>query len=367
MDWEHEYDVVVIGSGAGGLTAAVTARARGLSALVVEKTDRFGGSTSLPGGACWGPNNLNLEQPGRRDTPQNPRAYLDATVGDRVPAERKDAYLARGPEMLRFLHDNTRWVRFVYTPGYSDYYPELPGGKAEGRSVEPCIVDGRRLGPEFGRLRRAGLPTYGLTMTSADFGKLNMVTRTWKGKRTAVRVGMRAAGALLTGRRLLSLGEALVARLRLALAEAGGELLAGAVAPARLTRVGEEDDRADDAVGERVGVAVRVVGLRALVTLVVRFVGDERDGTVVAAERGSCEREAAGRVAVRLADRVAPALRVAAVVDLVEDHQRASRRRAGMMLERVGGALRVRDHDTVVVRRRLSGRVGEVGVERDAV
>ncbi|WP_301174546.1 FAD-dependent oxidoreductase [Actinomadura geliboluensis] len=224
MDWEHEYDVVVIGSGAGGLTAAVTARARGLSALVVEKTDRFGGSTSLSGGAIWVPNNLYLEQAGRRDTPENARAYLDATVGDRVPAERKDAYLARGPEMLRFLHDNTRWVRFVYTPGYSDYYPELPGGEAEGRSVEPCIVDGRKLGPEFGRLRRAGLPTYGLTMTSADFGKLNMVTRTWKGKRTAVRVGIRAAGALLTGRRLLSLGEALVARLRLALAEAGGEL-----------------------------------------------------------------------------------------------------------------------------------------------
>jgi 3-oxosteroid 1-dehydrogenase len=224
MDWEHEYDVVVVGSGAGGLTAAVTARARGLTSLVVEKTDRFGGSTSLSGGAIWVPNNLYLEQAGQRDTPQNARAYLDATVGDRVPAERKDAYLARGPEMLRFLHDNTRWVRFAYTPGYSDYYPELPGGKAEGRSVEPCIVDGRRLGPEFGGLRRAGLPTYGLTMTSADFGKLNMVTRTWKGKRTAVRVGMRAVGALLTGRKLLSLGEALVARLRRALAEAGGEL-----------------------------------------------------------------------------------------------------------------------------------------------
>ncbi|MEV5828984.1 FAD-dependent oxidoreductase [Spirillospora sp. NPDC052242] len=221
---EHEYDVVVVGSGAGGLTAGLTARLRGLSAVVIEKTDRYGGSTALSGGAIWVPNNLYLEEAGQRDTPENARAYMDATVGERVPAARKDAYLARGPEMLRYLHDRTRWVRFVYTPGYSDYYPERPGGKPEGRSVEPCIVDGRRLGPEFARMRRAGLPTYGLTMTSADFGKLNMVTRTWKGKRTAARVALRAVGALLTGRRLLSLGEALVARLRLALAEAGGEL-----------------------------------------------------------------------------------------------------------------------------------------------
>ncbi|WP_067168741.1 FAD-dependent oxidoreductase [Microtetraspora niveoalba] len=224
MAWDHEYDVVVVGSGAGGLTAALTARLHGLSALVIEKTGRFGGSTALSGGAIWVPNNLYLEQAGERDTVENARAYLDATVGDRVPAVRKDAYLRRGPEMLRFLHDRTRWVRFEYTPGYSDYYPEYPGGRSQGRSVEPSIVDGRLLGPEFARMRRAGLPTYGMTMTSADFGKINMMTRTWVGKRTSMKVAMRGVKALLTGQRLLSLGEALVARLRLALAEAGGEL-----------------------------------------------------------------------------------------------------------------------------------------------
>src|SRR5688500_18091075 len=95
---EHEYDVVVVGSGAGGLTAGLTARLRGLSALVIEKTDRYGGSTALSGGAIWVPNNLYLEEAGQRDTPENARAYMDATVGERVPAARKDAYLARGPE-----------------------------------------------------------------------------------------------------------------------------------------------------------------------------------------------------------------------------------------------------------------------------
>ncbi|MFB4317663.1 FAD-dependent oxidoreductase [Actinomadura sp. 21ATH] len=224
MDWDHEYDVVVVGSGAGGLAAATTARLRGLSALVVEKTGRYGGSSALSGGAIWVPNNVYLERAGERDTLENARAYMDATVGDRVPADRKDAYLRRGPEMVEFFDRKTSWVRFMYTPGYSDYYPEAPGGRPQGRSVEPCIVNGKRLGPEFRNLRRAGLPTYGLTMTSADFGRLNMVMRTWKGKRTSLAVGLRAVKALLTGQKPLSLGEALVARLRLALQEAGGEL-----------------------------------------------------------------------------------------------------------------------------------------------
>ncbi|MGI5164094.1 FAD-dependent oxidoreductase [Spirillospora sp. CA-253888] len=224
MDWDHEYDVVVVGSGAGGLTAAITAGLHGLSALVAEKASVYGGSSSLSGGGVWIPRNVFLEEAGVADTAEDARAYLEATVGDRVPAERKEAYLARGPEMMRFLRDRTRWVRFTWAKGYSDYYPERPGGRPTGRSVEPAIVDGKLLGPELARMRRAGLPTYGMTMTGYEFGKINMITRTWQGRATALKVGLRGVRALLTGRRPLSLGEALIARLRLALADAGGHL-----------------------------------------------------------------------------------------------------------------------------------------------
>ncbi|MEV7524521.1 FAD-dependent oxidoreductase [Streptomyces sp. NPDC091371] len=248
---EYEYDVVVVGSGAAGLAAAVTARLRGLTALVVEKTDKYGGSTALSGGAIWVPGNLHLDRAGLADTYDKARAYLDATVGDRVPAARKDAYLAHGPRMVREFHDRTD-IRFMYTPGYSDYFPEAQGGMAQGRSIEPCIVDFKRLGVLRHDMRRAGLPTYGLTMTSYDFRFLNMVSRTWAGKKVSLKVGARAVKALVTGRTLLSLGEALVARMRLSLHRLGGDLWlsapltglvtdpAGRVTGVRVTRAGRE-------------------------------------------------------------------------------------------------------------------------------
>ena len=148
--------------------------------------------------------------------------------------------------------------------------------------------------------------------------------------------------------------------------EAGRVLLAGAVAPARLAGVRHEHHRAHHTVGQRFGVAVGVVGPAALEPGRVGLVGDKRDGAVVAAERRAGERQAPGRIVEGLADGLAPGLGVAAVVDLVEDHQRPAVLGAHAVTGRVAGDLGIGDDHAVVLRRRLRVGVGELRVQRDA-
>lgn len=224
MKWDASYDVVVVGSGAAGLTAGLTAKLQGMKSLVIEKTDCYGGASAISGGALWIPNNHIIKGAGVPDTHELARQYLDSTIGDRVPEELKETYITRGPEMLRFLYNKTKHMRFQYAKGYSDYYPEKPGGLSQGRSIEPLIFDLTKMGSLANSMRRATLSTKGFTMNSYEFHKVNMITRTLKGKTTALKLGARLVKSKVTKSDPVALGEALIARLRLSLAEANGEL-----------------------------------------------------------------------------------------------------------------------------------------------
>lgn len=222
---KQEYDIVVVGSGAGGMTAALTAAHRGLSVVVIEKAAKFGGSTARSGGGVWIPNNEVLERDGVDDTPEAARDYLHAIIGDVVSKERIDTYLERGPEMLSFVLKNSP-LKMQWVPGYSDYYPEAPGGRVGGRSVEPTPFDSTCLGPEVDNLE----PDYGkaplnVVITQADYRTINLLRRHPSGLARVMRVGMRWMGAKLTGKHLLGRGQALSAGLRAGLLDANVPLL----------------------------------------------------------------------------------------------------------------------------------------------
>ncbi|WP_433220550.1 3-oxosteroid 1-dehydrogenase [Microtetraspora malaysiensis] len=216
-----EYDVVVVGAGAAGMTAALVAAKRGLNTLVVEKAAKFGGSAARSGAGIWIPNNEVLLAAGVPDTPAKAAAYLSAVVGSEVPADRQAAFLGNGPEMISFVMRNSP-LRFRFMEGYSDYYPELPGGLANGRSVEPDMFDGNLLGAELANLNPAYIPVpNGQVVFSGDYKWLNLALVNVKGAAIALETYDRWVKAAARGIKPLTMGQSLAGALRAGLLQAG--------------------------------------------------------------------------------------------------------------------------------------------------
>jgi 3-oxosteroid 1-dehydrogenase len=220
-------DVLVVGAGGAGMTAALAAADQGLDTLLVEKSEYFGGNTARSGGGVWVPGNYALEDAGVIDTPEAAKLYLDSIVGDEVPKVRRDTYIDRGPEMMDFVRDHSP-ARFAWVPQYSDYHPEAPGGRPGGRSVEPVPIDGRIIGDELVRLH----PPYSrtpanLVVTQANFRWLSLGFRTVRGPLTMLQVLLRRFVSSLLGRKMYGMGNALMIGLRKGLQDAGVPLWYG--------------------------------------------------------------------------------------------------------------------------------------------
>lgn len=216
--WDREVDVIVAGSGASGMSAAITAHLAGREVLMVEKTDRIGGSTAISGGAVWAPLNRKSAAAGHPDSYEQAWTYMRETVGEAAPAELQRAFLDACGEALAYLEANTRLnlAARTYSP---DYYPERAGAALGGRSLDPLAFDGRLLGRHFRELRdplREFMVLGGMMITLTDAKQLLSV---W-GSRAAFKAGAKLVLRYLIDRvrgfhrgTRLVLGNALAAQL----------------------------------------------------------------------------------------------------------------------------------------------------------
>lgn len=143
-------DMIVIGSGAAGMTAATVGALAGLDVVLLESTSVFGGTTAFSGGGAWIPANHYQPQLGFSDDLAQARTYLQAVLGNFFNAERVDAYINTANEMLEFLETNTA-VRLSVSD-IPDYEPSLPGWN-QGRCLLTADFDGNELGDDFDRVR----------------------------------------------------------------------------------------------------------------------------------------------------------------------------------------------------------------------
>lgn len=150
--WDEERDVLVFGTGAGGMAAALFARRKSLDVLLCEKSSQVGGTTASSGGVLWIPNSAEARAAGVDDSPAKTREYLRHLMGRYYDPDLIDAYVASAPLAAAALQEGTE-VRLRLMTGMSDYEASRPGGMASGRSLEPLRFDGRRLGRDFELVR----------------------------------------------------------------------------------------------------------------------------------------------------------------------------------------------------------------------
>lgn len=140
--WDREVDILVVGTGNGALTSALCNWEMGSrDVLIIEKTDKVGGTSATSGGGIWIPANHYAKACGADDSAQDAKKYLMGTLfGEDVPEEMIDTYIDQSPKMLKFLADRTDVV-YESLEHYPDYYTNYEGAKSGHRSLEPKPIN----------------------------------------------------------------------------------------------------------------------------------------------------------------------------------------------------------------------------------
>ncbi len=228
---QDQFDVIVLGAGAGGMTAAAVAAVHRMRVLLLEKAPVVGGTTAISGGMVWVPNNPKMQAAGRSDSRAAAETYLAGTVPGPADDPLRTAFLDHANAAIAFLEANTS-VRLRPVPTYPDYYPDLPGATLGGRVLEPVPFDARMLGRQF-KLLRKPLPEFmlfgGMMLERSDVPHFRRALRSPRSALRVARLLLRYAKerCFLERGATLCLGNALVARLLHSLRELPVELRCG--------------------------------------------------------------------------------------------------------------------------------------------
>lgn len=269
--WDHEVDLLVLGTGAAGLSAALTGAAEGLNVFALEKTDWIGGTTAYSAGTCWIPNNHFQHEAGIHDDAEKAERYLDTLVGEKSDKSMRMAYVNNGPSMLNYMEG--LGVEFLHSPNVVDYHSELPETGKTGRALEPAPFDGRKLGKV--RFKHVRPPVHEFALMDGELmlrraevsTLLGLFSKqpqpTVKAATQALGLGVRWAWDRVNqnprGTRLV-MGNALTASMYHQLVARGGDVWRNARTVELLRAETDEDDENGDSAGEVTGAVVQYQG-----------------------------------------------------------------------------------------------------------
>jgi 3-oxosteroid 1-dehydrogenase len=280
--WDKTVDLVVIGSGGGGMAAALAGADAGANVLVLEKQALVGGSTAMSGGVVWLPDNRLMHAAAVDDCYDDAMAHFAAVVGDVGPAsstERRHTFLTAGLDMMAFLE--REGVRFSYCKGYSDYYSNAVGGVDEGRAIEPAPFRAGRLGPWADRLQPGLAKSLGMTVMTNEARSLSNYNRSVKAFATSVRVALRTVRSRAGRTDLLTNGASLIAQMLTVALAKGVEVWTDTplddlvVADGRVVGVRATHDRAPVRIEARRGVVIAAGGFAHNAEMRMEYGGDQ--------------------------------------------------------------------------------------------
>lgn len=266
MAWDHEVDLLIVGSGAGAMVAAIVAHDHGMSTLLVEKTEQYGGNSAMSGGAMWVPCNAKMLEAGVEDSRDNALTYLRTVTRGMVPDEKIVTYIDSCNDMLDYLLGKTH-LRAEPMFTYPDYFADEAGGTTGGRSLEPEHFDARRLGGDFYDMREPAVQELVLGRMSMTATEAHHILARHPGwvKMTAsmmARYWGDLGGRIRSKRdRCLSLGNALVAPLRLSMIDRAIPLWL----ETPMEELVVEDGRVTGITATRNGKPIRIAGRKGVV------------------------------------------------------------------------------------------------------